>query len=120
MGCVHHAILEEVKTEQTTKNKNTKTSVKLLMTNVKSKHPSTVIDNYFLNFSVIHQQISEKIKINVVKSKCFKQMALDCSMRLYHRLIGPIGAILDLNQISDKYILIDCLRDVVASKYCCF
>ena len=29
----------------------------------------------------------------------------------------PIGVILDLNQILDQSILIDCLRYVVASKY---
>ena len=44
--------------------------------------------------------------INQVRQRIFQQA-----------LQGAIGAILDLNQISDQSILIDCLHYVVASKY---
>ena len=74
-----------------------------------------MVDRVFHYSSMIHSIIFYLIPLNSMFEVAIESILFNESIQYISYV--PIGAILDLNQISDQSILIDCLHYVVASKY---
>ncbi|KAG4170925.1 hypothetical protein ERO13_A12G178610v2 [Gossypium hirsutum] len=74
-----------------------------------------LVDRIFHYSSMIQSIISYLIPLNFIFEVVIGSILFNESIQYISYV--PIGAILDLNQISDQSILIDCLHYVVASKY---
>ncbi|TYG50121.1 hypothetical protein ES288_D10G149900v1 [Gossypium darwinii] len=74
-----------------------------------------LVDHIFHYSSMIQSIISYLIPLNSIFEVAIGSNLFNESIQYISDV--PIGAILDLNYISDQFILIDCLYYVVASKY---